>query len=327
MKKSILITLLLFMILNSSGQCLDNHIHKHNHSKHNEYQLSATDSKDSTKNIVSFTPLFVFFLGLLLIPLTDKLKKNNQLKMLELYFNELVNSLHQQLTKQTAELQKCIENINNYDQNSYTLTRISGYSLSNLDKINNEDLFRIYILRRKERYKDRITDFKNLNVIIGYFKEALPHLFKSNEKAIELYDRHRIDWNSSQDRIVNIYNNLVTTNNANSVKKGDDEYYDTFCNIFNTFFDKYGNDLCNIKTGFEEFVNPLIDFARDNSGDIRSYNLLSALQPARHSYLEMITIREDHRDFLQTTYTDIIDFNEKLITLIEKLRIQKVKLL
>ena len=192
---------------------------------------------------------------------------------------------------------------------------------------NNEDLFKIYILRRKNQNKDRIPDFKNLNEIINYFKEAIPHLFNSNEKAINLFDNYRLDWNRSQNEIVDIYNKFITSNGAKGIKKGEDSFVDNLCLIFDSFFGKYGNDVLNIKLGYEEFVVPLIEFSKNNSIDVRSYYLLSVLQSARHSYKEIMTVREDHEKFLTTTLQDMKDFNQKLIELIEKLKYQKLKII
>lgn len=279
------------------------------------------------KNFYNSMPLIVFFLGLLFIPLIERLKKNWKLKMLELYYNELISYLIPQVKKQIQEIEKCLKDIDNFDQNSFTLARISGSSISSLDKLNNEDLFRIFILRRLRRYKDKISDFKNLNEFTNYFKEALPHLFHSNEKAIDLYDKYRLDWNDSQNTIVDVYNNFITTNNANGIKKGNDKFVDNLCLIFDNFFDKYGIDVQNIKLGYEEFVNPLIEFSKNNSVDYRSYYLLSALQTAGHSFKEMMTIREDHREFLTLTSNDMTLINNKLIDLMRKFKNQKLRIL
>lgn len=272
-------------------------------------------------------PLIVFLLGLALLPFVDRLKKNKQLKMLELYFNELITLLNQHVEKQIKEIKKCISDIDNYDQNYFTLTQISGSSVDYLNKINNEDLFKIYISRRKNKYKDRVTDFMNLNEIINYFQKALPHLFQSNEKAINLYDNYRQEWNQSQNAIVDIYNDFITYNNSRGIIKGQDAFVDKLCSIFDAFFNKYGIDLMNIKLGFEEFINPLIEFAKENSNDQRSYYLLGVLQKARHSYKEMITVRDDHKEFLTTTVQNMTTCNEKLSLLMEKLKNQKLKFL
>ena len=137
MKKVVIFIISLLMTLNCLSQ--PTHYYKNDHKRfhYNSYQNNSNDSKSEIKNVNNFIPLIVFFLGLLLLPISDRIKRNRQLKMLELYFNELITLLNQQVSKQLQEIQKCIDDIRNLDQNSFTLTRISGCSIANIEKINN----------------------------------------------------------------------------------------------------------------------------------------------------------------------------------------------
>jgi len=270
-------------------------------------------------------PLLTFIIGILLTPLVNRIADNYRLKKLEKYFYALISLLLKQIESQIPKIENTIDRCDDFNANDLTITRISGNSLVKLSKINHEDLFKIYILRKKKN--NNIEDFKNLNKLIDFIDNVIPHMYTSNLEAIDRFSYYRNLWNNSQIKVNNIYNQFINSNILNGITVGQDHFIDSMSDILNRFSDKYGNELQNLQIGFNELIEPAIDLSISNSQDPRSMIFLSELQNTKMYFREIETVREDHKKFLESILSNIDESFKELTELIETLKIKKNKMI
>ena len=269
------------------------------------------------KTFFDLLPLIAFIIGILMTPFVNRIANNYRLKKFEEYFFDLIALLLEQIESQIPEIKNAISKCNNFETNDLTLTRITGHSLVNISKLNHEDLFKVFVLRKRKG--NNTVDFSLLNKLIDFIDNVLPHIYSSNMDAIEKLSYYRNLWNESHMRFNNLYNQFISVNSSNGIQVGQDHYIDLVADILNSFSNKYGDQLQNIELGFNELTNPVIELSKINPQDQRSMVLLNELQKSKLYFHEIETVRGDHAKFLERSLKSIEKSFLELNELISKL--------
>lgn len=262
------------------------------------------------------TPVVLFFLGLGFNKISEKLKENRRLRKVELYFYELLESLDSLVTQETEIINDCIYRLKDWQKNNVVLNQSSSRVLDRILEINQEDLFKIFALRKRGKKEQKIKDYKQLNGIIDYLSLTFTHIRIANKKEIEQINRHLVDWNSAHLKTTQFHNELISMDN----KTNTDSFLDGFISAISNFNEEHKGTQ-NIELALDKLIIPLKKICQKHSEDLRASKLMTLLEESTLAFREIKQIRESHSEFLLSVTTDLI-VNQKtlneLIVLMKK---------
>ena len=103
----------------------------------------------------------LFFAGLYFNKLTESLKERRRLKIVGKYFIQLLKLLDFQVKYQIISLDKYLSLIKNPDSAEMILQKAPGKNVDHIRRINHEDIYKIFIERKKGNLNGRFTkDFR-----------------------------------------------------------------------------------------------------------------------------------------------------------------------
>ncbi|MFA4851025.1 MAG: hypothetical protein WC599_00715 [Bacteroidales bacterium] len=253
--------------------------------------------------------VFIFFLGFYFNILNERYKANKFLRDKELFFWELMSALLTQIKTQITQNSDCINRLKDPHELDTTLGKSSGQHIESIKKLDENDLYKILIQRKRGGRKGkpkRIANFHDLLVNLDYFTEAIPNLLESNQKTIELINNYRIDWNESHKKTMAIYNEYNHLNLVNNISNDADEFLNKLNAIWKNFTDHHLNEKFLIKNGLDHVVQPFIDTCKKYSADERSLYLLSITQLSKEAYNEIEAAKANFSSVLNQTNQDFL---------------------
>jgi len=264
------------------------------------------------------TPVVLFFLGLGFNKLSERLKENRRLLKVESYFYELLYSLSARISQEQEIIVDCINRFKDWNMNNLALNQSSSRVLDRILEIKQEDLFKIFVLRKKGERELNIKDYKALNSIIDYLSLTFPHILSANKKEIKELNIFRNNWNSAHLATTVYHNELIGLNLENS----DDSFLNGFIELVKSFNEK-NQSTENIDLAVQKLVIPLKNLCKAYSIDIRSTKLMTLCEESTLAFREIKSIRESQITFLLSVETELKDIQLQLIELTEKMKKKK----
>ena len=270
-------------------------------------------------------PVFTFIVGLIATPIFQKIGENKRLNRVENYFIQLLESLFVQVEAQKKEIKDCINRIDNLSESDIVLNKVSGRDFDLIDRIDSKDLFKILILRKKGKSKEKTRIFNEINSIIAFLNESLSNSLNSNKVVMEQIDQFRNDWNQSQKNISKTKNQFVI--NAKLTKTESRDYFlGEVHKTIESYNTKNKNKVINIFDAEEKLVEPLLSIVKSYSNDPRAGLLLIELQNAKLACAEIKSARKNHRDFLLKNLRRVSKVNRNLKKVIDEIKKLKTRI-
>ena len=199
-----------------------------------------------------------------------------------------------------------------------TLNQSSSRVLERILEIRQEDLFKIFVQRKKGARELNIKDYKELNIIIDHLIITLPYILTENKEQVEAINPFKNNWNSSQMAIIHFHNELISLNFGSTNEK--------FIEGFNDLVKSVNNDtkkIKNIEQTIQNLVDPLINLCKSHSDDLRATKLMTMLVESKLAYKEIKHIRESEVKYLMAVDAELKANQKKLEDLIIKMKSKK----
>jgi hypothetical protein len=265
--------------------------------------------------------VLLFFAGIYFNKLTENLKERRRLKIIEKYFIQLLKLLDFQVKYQIISLDKYLAQIKNPDCAEMILQRAPGKNIEHIRRINHEDIYKIFIERKKGKIEDKTELLQKAFQIVDYYDEVFVNIYLAVDKSFSEFEKYREFWNNSHKETMNLYNKFVGENHLKNINKEQDPFLrgisEIIENFRKSFFQKEG--LKSLRIGHDNLVLPLKSYITEHSNDIRASYLIAGVENSIHAYYETLTLRYIHRRFIISTMRGMLKIQRELHTLLSKI--------
>lgn len=269
------------------------------------------------------TPVILFFSGYFLNEWVRKRNQNKELRILKSLLLTQFQQLFSQVNDQIENNFDCITKSETFDNNDLRLNRHYGTNIERIKKIPFKDLFQILVNEPAQKFKKRdyyIERFNKLFRIIDYFESSIASSYTNNDLILRNLNEFLEKWNNSQKQILNFRNLSVSTLNSHQIPIKNDAFVSAFVFVSKAFEDKYSKDIQNLEIAYNDFILPLIAFAKEYSSDPRSAYLMGILQESKHAFLETKAQRLTWSNELRNLNDSLSKFNPELNKINEEIK-------
>ncbi|WP_430812965.1 MULTISPECIES: hypothetical protein [unclassified Carboxylicivirga] len=242
-------------------------------------------------------------MGLYFNKISERIRENRRLKKVESYFVSQLSFLDRQLSAEIEQLDLCLQKLNNWDTNDIILNQTSNRISKRLLDITQEDLFTIFIHRKKGDITENTECYNNMIGSLDHISRVLPHVLDANKKANNELNSCYDNWNSYLISISKIHNTSITDNLI------DNSFVGELNTILKEFERKYKNSS-NIKATYNFQIRPIIELCKKYSKDKTAQELMTICDKAKIEFLQIKFLRENHATF--------IELNKKVLTATKK---------
>jgi hypothetical protein len=128
------------------------------------------------------------------------------------------------------------------------------------------------------------------------------------------------NWNRSHSQLIYFNNMNVSLLNNNGIPLSNDPFIHGLAQHISNYNQSHPKNNQNLEAGFNEFVLPLIHFAKDFSNDPRSVFLMQLLQESKKAFLETKNLRQNAVKELEDVTTELQKDIVKLIEIIDEIK-------
>jgi hypothetical protein len=240
------------------------------------YILLPNRSGESISNDTIFTVLVtigIFLFGYLLNRWNDNRKEKNRLVQLYHYYSNLIELLKDPIEKQIQSLIEFAKQLKNKEDLHYFVTSYTAFSLNLIDEISNHDLYKIFVNNKNGTLKQKTAIYKQLNSNTTYLIASENYIkkeFNLFTEKLELYDEK---FKNHLQKTSEHYDKIITNNAQNGVDPENDVFFVRLIELRNNWIENNEN-FRDIYVAREHFIEPLLNFCRQNIEDSRVELLL-----------------------------------------------------
>lgn len=266
------------------------------------------------------TPVLLFILAYIINELIKQTKRKKNLSKLKDFFFVNLKAITKQSEAQIKQNIDCIKRLKNNQETDIKIRKISGNHLKRLNEIKFDDLFEIFILRRKGKSKkdENFKLFYDLNNNIDFIETSTPTLFESNIEAISHITLIGNQWNTTLKQISNFRNIVALEYNRNLPNSNVDPFADGFITLYDDFnkLDKVTvNNFYNVQ---HQLIIPLINHSQQFPPDSRAQFLIQLCSSVNILFDTIIHARYQNRKFLTLTTRALMKTNIQLKNFIKE---------
>lgn len=264
-------------------------------------------------------PILTLFIGMVFIPTAESFKEKYRLKQLKKFVLVSLNQINDQVERQITKFTDTIENISDFNKNDIIPIKNSVTSIKNIVNINEADLFKVLVNKRKGKNIQFVEDYKEIVTTVDFFAESLSLIFEECQKTVADIRQFSEDWNQSQMRFQNYINEFFTYNLEHKIDPDKDLFLKEIQLNKVELQNKYGNEYPNIEVSYLEHIRPIIELTKKYSGDRRAFVLMSESQQSKLAYEQLKLTRRRLKNYLVIANKNIADANIELKKIIDKI--------
>jgi len=178
---------------------------------------------------------------------------------LQTYVFQQLKGLEDPITHQIEEFENASKELAEKKNNGFQFTIDPALRVKNIEKINNEDLFKVFVNHNsleKERKLELFVKLEKAVAFIQYLKENLKPDINS---IYERYQTHEEDWGEAVSNIQRLFESFVTTNVAQGVFPDQDPFIKEIDNLISVWI-KQDSEDCNVREIYfmrDNYVEPI----------------------------------------------------------------------
>jgi len=249
-------------------------------------------------------------------------EKTKRLEELEEYYSEMIKSLEKPLTNQADLLNKFAENLKVKEISNYALHVDTSLVVDNLDKIDYNDLFKIYVTNRKGDKNKKVKLFKELEMNIFFIKEYRNKIPKDYEEFQLRYIRYQDEWRDNISTIKNLYELYLKENIADNVHPDNDAFFSKFYNLFNEWIEMENDDnVKNVRDPYfvnEHLLQPLKEICNEHP-EKRSNILIPYISSCEHALREHDHLKKMYSNSAEKNAKELLETKKYLIESLNEL--------
>lgn len=226
--------------------------------------------------------------------------KKEKFEELESYFFNLIGFMNITINQQVAEIARTSQDLKDFSNNNLRLNTTSALSTNEANSINNEDLYKIFVISRVGSIKEKASDFLNIKSCFRYIDQQKVSYQEFNDTMFRRLEEYRLSWNENLKDLLNLYNKFVLSSSKNSENLDSDSFLVFYKNIM-VYKQReiiVNGNMNNIEIVHKEIIEPLKKYIKENNGtmDERIFFILTPLMKCDHAFIETKTMRLQKRE-------------------------------
>jgi hypothetical protein len=257
----------------------------------------------------------IFMAGLLVKYIYDFCKERNRLKSIKSYFIKLTKSLYAPIKVQSLSYATISNKIKDFKKYDFAFEENPRLNTEGFKQVSQYDYYKSIILKSKKKNRDSIYNSFIITINIIKSIELQKEFANINYRAFTL--RHREytnDWNSSLEKLLNSFNNLL------NCEKDDSDFTIDIKSLIMNIGD-IGNDKELI---YKKIIDPLYKSCNKHSNDISSSIFLEIANSMNKSYNDIKNLRDIYSKLFNNFSNKLNFMQQELINNIKVLEINKV---
>jgi len=262
--------------------------------------------------------IVIFSLGLLISRKNEQCKEYKRLKDLEKYFYALLDILTAAVTRQIRAFEALVQQIKEETHQDFTIQIISDLNIGDVNRISQEDLFKIFITNKNENTDLKVKYFKEITKglnIIKLVNESWKFDFREFLNTLKGYERQFYD---NAELIGDFIDDMVSAANRTNYRRGIDPYLDQFNEIIN-LWERLDNRR-GVYIMFKYLIRPLYKLCQDYPQDERNRQLLSPVTRCFYAFANYKNISSVYDKQLSEYIKNLRDANDTIEVNIEQFK-------
>ena len=244
---------------------------------------------DNTIFTVLFT-ILIFISGYLLNKLNEHRKEKVRLDDLKNYFYLLIELIIKPINDQINLLNELADDISDLEKTQYKFKENVNLDITNLKEISNNDLYKIFLIRKKGTMQEKTNHFTNITNTLNYIERLKLNSRLNYEGFNEEYNKNRINWANACNSILRQYDSFRSFNLRNNIELSADPFLKDF-DLIIFYWNKRENSK-ELQTTYEYFINKLRDMCKKYEPDERANIILQLVLGADSSFHNIKVAKE-----------------------------------
>lgn len=251
-----------------------------------------------------------------------------RLEELEEYYCELIKSLLEPIEQQAKNLTDFADNLKEKKIKDYYLKTNSSLHIENIEAINHNDLYKIFVTNRQGNREEKIQNFRILTDSVNLIKRlkvTIPEEFKT---FIKKFDKFQDLWNGNADGIGRLYDEYVTINESKNIHPNRDSFLNEFGKIIGNWHSLGSSPKTeNIHDPYfvlEKLILPLKQLCL-RVQDQRVLQILPLITECEYAIANLDNLKNIYGDLATTNSEELLKTKDRLNESIKNLsKIEKV---
>lgn len=246
----------------------------------------------------------IAILALLLPSTRNWYSEWKRLKELRKYILFIVNEALTPIRKKIDGLEALVETVKNIDSAEFPLFQYVTFYLENFDKINHNDLYKIFVQKKWWWSKiEKMSNFKKLNTSIGFLLEYNRIEELNMRKFTSDRRRYEKNFHSNADKILRLFDVYKSKNMQNNVAESDDPFLIAFIKIATDWHKE--DNFNKISLSKKLFIDPLNSLCIKYPANDRAMEILPLTINCDYAMTDIINLHSRHFDSLSNALTTI----------------------
>ena len=252
--------------------------------------LRVIDAGKDSEYPLSLIAVIVAILAIVIPPITRWINEIFHRRNLRKYTLHVSHSLIKGYGKRIKIFKKLAKQIGNIDELGYEYTRSMGYIAQNLLNIPQNDLFRLFVSRRKSKTSQDYNQFKELFDAIAFFVNHEEEAYINFTQFFSDIRRYQAEFKNNMNTILRLndhYRSVAAQNNI-----GPNE--DLFLREIDEILGAYSNLKNNVRYDITmtKFITPLKKVTIKHLADERSVLILDRIVDCNSAFSEILNVKE-----------------------------------
>ncbi|NQV36811.1 MAG: hypothetical protein HQ509_02260 [Candidatus Marinimicrobia bacterium] len=224
----------------------------------------------------------IFYFGHIFTTKRDQIREYQRLKDIEAYFYSLTDGLLVGAEKQVNSFKSLSEQLKIKKHQDLIAEYVSEFNLDNINKIDSNDLFKIFITLISEESELKINYYNKIMKSITQLNGISELWREEYDECIRRQLEYNRRWNSSMGKIGKIVNDFVHEVKMGNIHPSSDSFFKEFDDIVGTF--QKTEDRNDIYKAITHLIEPLYNLCTKYPSHNWSLLLLEPVMSCEYAF-------------------------------------------
>ena len=256
----------------------------------------------------------IFILGIVIKEITAYIKELFRKKYLRNYFIRSCEFLRKPIMTQIGVFKEYSTNFSSEAKIEFVYKDTTDLELRNFDNVSNQDLYRIFYLRKRKKSDERTKMFNDIINSLNFIRQQRINSLKNFDQFYSGYREYETQWQNNGDAILRYFDTFVSQNKTLEIKPSEDPFIKEYDSIVHNW--QKNVDDKNIFRTHDNLISPLRDICKKYIGDPRANTVLNFVVGASYAFDNIKGIKKMYSEFFANEASELDDKYKRLINAI-----------
>jgi len=228
---------------------------------------------------------------------------------LESYFFNIIEFMNLTINQQVAEIANTSQALKDFSNKNPALTTTSALSTDDAESINNQDLYKIFVISRTGNIEEKANDLLNIKSCFRYIDQQKRVYKEFNNTLFMGLEEYRLNWNQNLKILLNFYNEFGLKSSRHNTNIDSDKFLLFYKEIM---VDKQreiiaNESLNNMESAHKYLIEPLKKYIKESKiMDDRILAIITPVMNCDQAFIETKNLKLQKRK-------DVLRFGRNLL--------------